>query len=131
MLLKVYLKLKLIIKDGNCSYCNGEIKERFVSIVPFFLQMTIKVPVPLFVVVLHQLLHQQISFSKTFYKIIQHFLKKVFVTNFPFLKDSPQSPIPLSAKIWEGLNLQPNFQKKEGGLTGPQLLEGGCWKREG
>ena len=30
----------------------------------------------------------------------------------------------------EGLNLQPNFQKK-GGLTGPQLLEGGCWEGGG
>ena len=25
-----------------------------------------------------------------------------------------------------GLSLQPNFQKKGGGLTGPQLLDGGC-----
>ena len=30
----------------------------------------------------------------------------------------------------EGLNLQPNFQKGEG-LTGPQLLEGGCWGKWG
>ena len=29
-----------------------------------------------------------------------------------------------------GLSLQPNFQKG-GGLTGPQLLEGGCWERGG
>ena len=29
-----------------------------------------------------------------------------------------------------GLNLQPNFQKG-GGLTGPQLLKGGCWERGG
>ena len=29
------------------------------------------------------------------------------------------------------LNLQPNFQKRGGGLTGPQLLEGGCWERGG
>ena len=28
------------------------------------------------------------------------------------------------------INLQPNFQKG-GGLTGPQLLEGGCWERRG
>ena len=27
-------------------------------------------------------------------------------------------------------NLQPNFQK-EGGLTGPKLLEGGCWEKGG
>ena len=30
-----------------------------------------------------------------------------------------------------GLNLQPNFQKGGGGLTGPQLLEGGSWERGG
>ena len=29
------------------------------------------------------------------------------------------------------LNLQPNFQKGGGGLTGPQPLEGGCWERVG
>ena len=31
----------------------------------------------------------------------------------------------------EGLNLQPNFQNGggEGGLTGPQLLEWGCWDK--
>ena len=29
-----------------------------------------------------------------------------------------------------GVSLQPNFQKG-GGLTGPQLLEGGCWERGG
>ena len=28
------------------------------------------------------------------------------------------------------MNLQPNF-RKAGGLTGPQLLEGGCWERGG
>ena len=36
---------------------------------------------------------------------------------------------PLSAWGGGGLNLQPNFQK--GGLTGPKLLEGGCWERGG
>ena len=36
---------------------------------------------------------------------------------------------PLSAG---GMNLQPNFQKKEGGgLTEPILLEGICWERGG
>ena len=30
-----------------------------------------------------------------------------------------------------GVNLQPNFQKGGGGLTGPQLLERGCWERGG
>ena len=34
-----------------------------------------------------------------------------------------------------GLSLQPNFQQKKkgggGGLTGPQLLERGCWERGG
>ena len=29
-----------------------------------------------------------------------------------------------------GLTLQPNFQKG-GGLTRPQLLQGGCWERRG
>ena len=28
------------------------------------------------------------------------------------------------------MNLQPNYQKGRG-LTGPQLLEGGCWERGG
>ena len=35
--------------------------------------------------------------------------------------------------LWKGggvENLQPNFQKEEG-LTGLQLLEGGCWERGG
>ena len=41
MFLKVYLKLKQITKNGSCSYCDGEIKERFVNIVPFLPQMTI------------------------------------------------------------------------------------------
>ena len=43
------------------------------------------------------------------------------------------TPPPLSAGgEGEGgsLNLQPYFQKR-GGLTGPQLLEGGCWERGG
>ena len=35
---------------------------------------------------------------------------------------------PLSAG---GVNLQPNFQKGEGGLKGPQLLKGGWWERGG
>ena len=30
-----------------------------------------------------------------------------------------------------GVNLQPNFQKGERGLTGPQLFEGGCQERGG
>ena len=29
-----------------------------------------------------------------------------------------------------GLSLQPNIQKGRG-LTGPQVLEGGCWERGG
>ena len=36
---------------------------------------------------------------------------------------------PLSAG--EGLNLQPNFPKRGGGLAGPQLLEWICWERGG
>ena len=40
---------------------------------------------------------------------------------------SVHPPAPLSAGE---LSLQPNFQKG-GGLTGPQLLEGGCWERGG
>ena len=38
---------------------------------------------------------------------------------------NPPPPPPLSAGE---LILQPNFQKR-GGLTGPQLLEGGYWER--
>ena len=30
-----------------------------------------------------------------------------------------------------GVNLQPNFQKGERGLKGPQLLKGGWWERGG
>ena len=30
-----------------------------------------------------------------------------------------------------GLNLQPNFQKRMGGFTEPQLLVGSCWERGG
>ena len=37
-------------------------------------------------------------------------------------------PLPLSAG---GLSLQPNFQKGEEGLTGPQLLEGVAEKEGG
>ena len=52
----------------------------------------IQLPVPLIVVILHQLSHQQISFSTTFY------LKKIFVMNFPFLTDSPKLSHPLSSQ---------------------------------
>ena len=38
---KFYPKLKKITKDGSYSYCDGEIKERFVDIVPFLPQMTV------------------------------------------------------------------------------------------
>ena len=57
-------------------------------------------PDPLFLTVLYQLIHQQISFSKNFLNFIQHYLKKRFVTNFPFLTDSlkPLTPHPLTAK---------------------------------
>ena len=41
MFLKVYLKPKQISKDGSHSYCNEEIKERFVNIALFLPQMTI------------------------------------------------------------------------------------------
>ena len=30
-----------------------------------------------------------------------------------------------------GMSLQPNFQKRGGALTGPQLLRGGCWENGG
>ena len=45
-----------------------------------------------FLVVLHQLLNQQISFCTTFQNLIQHFLKKDFHQGFPFLTDSPKHP---------------------------------------
>ena len=35
-----------------------------------------------------------------------------------------------SPSAW-GLTPQPNFLKKGVDLTGPQLLVGGCWEREG
>ena len=43
-----------------------------------------------------------------------------------FFEHSVQPP--LSAGGGGGLSLQPNFQKGWG-LTGLQLLEGGCWER--
>ena len=39
------------------------------------------------------------------------------------------STSPLSAG--EGVEPPTKFLKREGGLTGPQLLEGGCWERGG
>ena len=44
----------------------------------------------------------------------------------------PPPPPPATAVCvcMGGLRFQINFQKK-GRLTGPQLLEGGCWEREG
>ena len=40
---------------------------------------------------------------------------------------APPSPTPFLLGKWEvGLNLQPNFQKGERGLIGPQLFEGRC-----
>ena len=42
--------------------------------------------------------------------------------------DPSPPPTPFLLGRWEGggVNLQPNFQKGERGLTGPQLFEGGC-----
>ena len=40
------------------------------------------------------------------------------------------SVCPLSLSAGGGLNLLPKFQKG-GDLSGPQLLEGGCWERGG
>ena len=37
--------------------------------------------------------------------------------------------MPLSSGRGRGLKLLPNFQKKKGGLTVSQFLEGGCWER--
>ena len=55
----------------------------------------IQLPVHLFLVVLHQLLHKQISFLQLFQNLIQHFLKK---KNFPFLTDSPKLLHPLNSQ---------------------------------
>ena len=44
------------------------------------------------------------------------------------------TPLLLGMGMGEGgrqLNLLPNFEKKGGGLTGPQLWKRGCWKRGG
>ena len=54
----------------------------------------------LFLVVLYQLLHQQMSFSTNFLSFIQYYLKKnIFVTNFSFLTDS------LNHKWWVSYRL--------------------------
>ena len=39
--LKVYLKLEQITKDERGSYCDGEIKERFVNIILFLSHLTL------------------------------------------------------------------------------------------
>ena len=41
LFIKVYLKLEQITKDGRGSYCDGEIKERFVNNIPFLLCLTL------------------------------------------------------------------------------------------
>ena len=38
--LKVYPKLRQITNDASCSYCDGEIKERLVDILPFLPEVT-------------------------------------------------------------------------------------------
>ena len=55
-------------------------------------------PVLLFLVVWHQFLHQEILFFTTFQSLIQNYLKKNFVTNFPFLMDSPKPRSPQCPK---------------------------------
>ena len=49
------------------------------------------------------------------------------------MKNHSVHPLPLSAGAGGGgwLNLQPNFQKGGGGLTGPQLLQGVAGKEGG
>ena len=56
----------------------------------------------LVLIVLHQFLHQPISFFTTFKNFIQHFLKQDFFMNFFLLTDlitQAPTPIPLMAKI--------------------------------
>ena len=65
------------------------------------IQDTASLPsVPLFLVVLHRI---RIDISRfhfdNFLNLIQHLLKKIFVTNFHSLTDSPKSLTPLTAKI--------------------------------
>ena len=57
----------------------------------------IQLPVLLFLVS-HQFLYQQISFFTTFQNFIQHYLKKIFVTNFNGFTQPPNLLIAKSAK---------------------------------
>ena len=59
----------------------------------------------LYFFVLHQLLHQQISLFTTFYNLIQHYLKKDFITNFSFLTDSLKPPLPPFPYSFKSQNL--------------------------
>ena len=53
-------------------------------------------PVLLFIIVLHQLLHEQISFFTTYQNFIQHYLKKDFPRKVYFFNGFTQTPHPLS-----------------------------------
>ena len=64
------------------------------------IQDTASLPVPLFLVVLHRIgIYISRYHFYNFLNLIQHFLKKIFVTNFHSLTDSPEPPTPLTAKI--------------------------------
>ena len=49
-------------------------------------------------VLLHQLLHQQISFLQLFRTLFNPIWRKIFITNFPFFTDSPKFPQPLNGQ---------------------------------
>ena len=104
------LFLKDSIKlDGMRSKIKWK-KRLFYIVFPVLKALLIKnynlpLTVPLSLVVLLQLLHQQIYFLQHFRSLfIQHYLKKKFVTNFPFLSNSlKRNPNPWRPKSAESV----------------------------
>ena len=74
--LKVYPERKQIIKDGSRSYCDEEIKERFIDIIPFLPQMAI--------VILEVLLCS---------KFWNHFLAEIILLEYPVFGFSKLRPL--------------------------------------
>ena len=60
--------------------------------VPLINFCIVQSPGLLVLIVLHQFLHQQMSFFTTFQNFIQHYLKQDFCMNFPFINGFTQPP---------------------------------------
>ena len=72
--LKVHPKLKQITKDGRGNYCDGEIKERFVNIIPIlpYLTLSFKMEIACFGV-LPSIDKSRISSDSKYHKIAVNF----------------------------------------------------------